>query len=363
MYHFKPFMAAQTTVIILIVIALSTACSSRPVSPFTQEGVPLVLVPASLVEVEDKRGRFREIFCSVLEQRGAALPDYRSCDEALTTVGMEPGAKGKKISLGQSRRRLLVVFVPGIGWNCFSPWLDQTDSIPAHLRRFGYDMITLNVDSMSGVSTNARQIRDAIMQIPAQGKQPHVVLIGYSKGAPDVLDAVATYPELRKRIAAVISAGGSVGGSALANAAKQSQLELMKHWPGADCTPGDGGAIESLRPATRQTWLAENSLPRDIPYYSLVTYPKPERISSVLKPSYNKLSRIDARNDSQVLFYDQVIPGSTLVAYLNADHWALGVPIARTHPLLGATFVNRNDYPREALFEALLRFVEEDLGE
>jgi hypothetical protein len=32
-----------------------------------------------------------------------------------------------------------------------------------------------------------------------------------------------------------------------------------------------------------------------------------------------------------VIFYDQVVPGSALVGYVNADHWALAVPIARTH--------------------------------
>ena len=38
---------------------------------------------------------------------------------------------------------------------------------------------------------------------------------------------------------------------------------------------------------------------------------------------------IDGRNDSQVIFYDQLIPGSTLLGYLNADHWAVAVAIAR----------------------------------
>jgi hypothetical protein len=50
-----------------------------------------------------------------------------------------------------------------------------------------------------------------------------------------------------------------------------------------------------------------------------------------------------------------------LLGYVNADHWALSVPIARSHSMLGATFVDQNDYPREALLEALLRFVEEEL--
>jgi len=97
-------------------------------------------------------------------------------------------------------------------------------------------------------------------------------------------------------------------------------------------------------------------------YYSLATFPDPERISSILKSSYRKLASIDARNDSQVIFYDQVIPGSTLVGYLNADHWAVALPIARSHEKIGSWFVTENAYPREALLEAVLRFVEEDLS-
>ena len=78
--------------------------------------------------------------------------------------------------------------------------------------------------------------------------------------------------------------------------------------------------------------------------------------------SYKKLSRIDGRNDSQVIFYDQVLPGSTLLGYINADHWALAVPIARTHTKIGNWLVTENAYPREALLESVLRFIEEDLA-
>jgi hypothetical protein len=38
------------------------------------------------------------------------------------------------------------------------------------------------------------------------------------------------------------------------------------------------------------------------------------------RSSYDKLSKVDARNDSQLLFYDEIIPGSKLLAYVNADH-------------------------------------------
>ena len=63
-----------------------------------------------------------------------------------------------------------------------------------------------------------------------------------------------------------------------------------------------------------------------------------------------------------MIYSDQIIPGSTLVGFLNADHWAVVIPIDRAHGVIGSTFVNHNDYPREALLEALLRYVEEDLS-
>ena len=50
------------------------------------------------------------------------------------------------------------------------------------------------------------------------------------------------------------------------------------------------------------------------------------------------------------------------MAYLNADHWAVAVPIARSHEMIGDMFVTQNAYPREALIEAVLRYIEEDLA-
>jgi hypothetical protein len=348
--------------IVLAASILISACSTTPLLPYTEDTPPLVLMPASQAGIDDERGRFREIFCTILEQRQATLPDYMPCDDALTHVGIEPEGTGRDVNLGSSKRRLVAVIIPGVGWDCISEWLDMKDTAASHIRQFGYDQVALQVDALSSSANNARQIRDAIMAMELDDTEPNIVLIGYSKGAPDILEAVVSYPEIRKHIAAVISTAGAVGGSPLANDATQSQLDLFRHWPGAKCTVGDDGALESLRPSTRKAWLANNPLPRDFPYYSLVTYPNPERISSILESSYDKLSRIDARNDGQVIFYDQVIPGSALIGYVNADHWALVIPVARSHETIGSMFVDQNNYPREALLEALLRFVEEELS-
>jgi hypothetical protein len=92
----------------------------------------------------------------------------------------------------------------------------------------------------------------------------------------------------------------------------------------------------------------------------VITFPDPENISSAMWNSYRKLSRVDARNDGQLIYYDQFVPGSTLLAYLNADHWAVA-PISRNLGVAGDLLLDKADYPRAALLEALLRYVEEDL--
>ena len=347
-------------IVIAGVCLVLAACASKPLVPYTTDTPPLVLAPAAQAGIVDKRARFREIYCAVLEAR-RELPDHRSCDEALTRVGDEPAGTARPVDLGPSNRRLVAAMVPGLGFECFEKWLEPPGSAAAHVRQFGYDQVMIKVDALSGTEINARQIRDAILAMPAEPGPPRLVLLGYSKGAPDILEALVTYPEIRSRVAAVVSLAGAVGGSPLANDAKQSQADMLRHFPGSTCESGDGGAVESLRPATRRAWLATHSLPKEIRYYSLVTFPRPERISAVLGSSYRKLARIDPRNDSQVIFYDQVIPGSDLIAYVNADHWALVVPVGRSHTTIGSMFVTENAYPREALLEAVLRFVEEDL--
>lgn len=334
-------------------LLLAGGCATPPSAPFTVD------VPSG---VTDARGRFAEIFCAVLAGHGPALPDYRPCEQALGNVaGMPPGT-GRSVSLGPAARPLVAAIVPGIGYACFAQWLEQPTTPRDHVRGFGYDVRLVPVDALSGTATNARRIRDALVALPSEPGPPRLVLIGYSKGTPDILEAIVRYPEIQGRIAAVVSVAGAVGGSPLADDARQWQADLLRHWPEAECDPGDGEGVASLHPEVRKAWLAQNALPTTVPFYSLVTLPDPERVSRIVRPGYRTLSKIDRRNDSQVLYADQIVPGSTLLGFLNADHWAVVVPVARAHPVIGKTLADRNDYPREALLEAVLRFVDEALA-
>jgi hypothetical protein len=345
---------------------LLAACAGEPAK--TPETEPLVLTSDYALQAGliDERGRFRQIFCAVLDDHGSELPDYRSCEEALTEDGVEGGATDLPVNLGQTDANYLVLLVPGLGWECFAEWLDHDNSGPKHVARFGYDVRSIEVSGLAGTENNARQIRDHIANLPSELAGRPIILMGYSKGAPDILTAVANYPEIRERVKAVVSIAGSVGGSPLADDASQSEANLLTRWPGSECKEGtedESGAVASMRTAVRMQWLADNELPQDIHYYSVITYPDRDRVSWGLRNGFKLLSDVDIRNDTQVLIYDQMIPGSTLVAYANADHWAIAVPVARQHEFVGNTFVNKNDYPREAFLESLLRFLEEDLAQ
>jgi hypothetical protein len=345
-----------------LLAALLAACSSKPIVPYTTDAAPQALLPVTRAGIDDERGRFREVVCAIMEDHGKELPHYRACDEILVRLGKEPPGTGAPVNLGPAQRKLIAALVPGVGWECIQNWMNYQNEFSEHIGRFAYESHIFEVDGLSGTDNNARQIRDAILHNADKIEPGSLVLVGYSKGAPDILTALVNHPEILPYVAAVVSVAGAVGGSPLAYAATESQLDLLRHAPQAECSAGDGKAIESLRPSVRQDWLNENPLPKEIPYYTLVTYPLPDRVSSILKGTHKKLSQIDPRNDSQVIFYDQVIPGSTLLGYLNADHWAAAVPIAEEHAFIGRHFVDKNDFPRTAVAEAMMRFIEEDLA-
>lgn len=348
------------------ILLLATACAGKPpVQPTMEETEAEVQAYISAEKVIDDRGRFREIFCTILEERGEDLPDYRPCDQALRTTGPERGATGKPVPLGRTGSDYLVLMVPGLGWNCFAEWLDLTNSVPNHLAQFGYEIRLVPVDGLSSSSNNAAMIRDYVASLPSEDADRRLILLGYSKGTPDILTAVVEYPALAERVDAVISMAGAVGGSPLSVDATQAQANMLTVVPGSQCEEedGDNDAVRSLLPDVRQEWLARNPLPSNIRYYSAITFPEPDRVSWALKNSYLVLGETDIRNDTQLVIFDQMVPGSKVFAVVNADHWAIAVPVARSHSIVGGTLVNRNDYPREAFMEALLRYVEEDLAE
>ena len=126
------------------------------------------------------------------------------------------------------------------------------------------------------------------------------------------------------------------------------------------CDPGDGQVISSLLPETRRRWLDEHPLPSHVAYFSLAAFTTGEHLSHGLNATWRMLAEHDRRNDGQLVIGDAVIPGATLLGYVNADHWDIAIPIERQMPHLSARKSARQ-FPRPALLEAMLRYVSESL--
>ena len=343
---------------VALAVLLVGGCS-KPLLPYSLDTHPLVLAPASLANTEDGRGRFREIYCAVQKDHGAGLPYDRPCKEVILRLGGEVEPRGGLVSLGFSKLKLRVLIVPGLFNDCIKV-SSAYSYARTHLEGYGYRAESLLVSGRSSSTHNALEIRNALL-----GKEllpeERIVLVGYSKGVPDILEAVVAYPEIRQKIAAVVSVAGTVNGSPLVGLIDKPLQELLKKIPLPQCPPGVGDPIESLKRSTRLQWLSRNRLPESIKYFSLVAFAGREDISAILRSSYDRLALIDPRNDSQVIFYDAIIPGSTLLGFVKADHWAVAMPFSQDAPQLSAVLIDKNEFPREVLLEAIIRFVEEKL--
>ena len=348
------------TVLVCAVLVFLSACTVSPLLARSEATTPLVLSPATLAGVSDARGHFREVYCALNERYGRNLPDYRPCERALWRLGKEPPGSPAKPTRKYAPVVLKVYVVPGILAECMSHLATTLSDALAYLRAQGYDAELISVSGRGGSANNARAIRQAIVETKL-ARNERILLVGHSKGIVDILDALATFPELESKVAAVVSLAGAVNGSPLADGLVEPIKALLANFPFQRCAPGAEG-IEDLYRGNRMLWLALHPLPKTIHYYSIAAFTTREEISGILQPWFDKLNRVDPRNDGQLLYYDQIIPGATLLGYARADHWAIALPLQRNPKLSGMPSYSGNAFPREILLQAVIKFIEADLA-
>jgi hypothetical protein len=64
-------------------------------------------------------------------------------------------------------------------------------------------------------------------------------------------------------------------------------------------------------------------------------------------------------NDGQLIWYDAVVAPGSLLGHVNADHWAIAMPLTQQLPALA--FLFQDDVPRLALIEAAIEVVDDIL--
>lgn len=344
----------MTTRLLLLGVMLGVGgCRSKPVFPYDMHRPAQILTPVRHAGVIDGRARFREIFCERFEFHGGF---EAACETYLHLLDDEPAPTGAAASarLGLDRLRVFIVggYLGDTAPNDMKPFGPPVE----HLREEGYRIEYVHVTGAGSSSQNAGMIADALREASVP-EDERLVLVGYSKGTTDILHFLVEHPQEAAQVDGVVSFAGTVNGSPGADIVPEFLVTMIAS--GAE--QGDKGGLDSIKRSTQMRWMAEHALPTGPQYFSIAAFTDYDNVSAILQDSYIDLAQLDPRNDSQVLFYDQVIPHSTLLGYANGDHWAIALPFTEEAKGFADTLMNRNEFPRLALFEAVLLFVRESL--
>jgi len=330
---------------------------------------PVILHPMGMPPVNDDRPRFRNVLGEVVKQRHRRYPDERPLDEILHNLSETPSAAAP-VDLPETQSDLVVIIVSGVLWECVSDValpFGQGKTVDVETE---YDYLKprynqFEVVHVRGIATSEHNARIVKAAIRKHQDAANVIVVAYSKGVPDTLEALRLMGnDTPRNLRAVVSVAGVVSGSPLAD-----WLNLYRHVlkilpTPSECSHVNENFLKSIARHRCLHWLEQHwhSLPQGIHYYSLVTFTKPKHMHWFLRLLYAKLAEVEPRNDSHMLIHDQVLPGAKLLGYLKADHWAVALPFNRsTRSLWNRLLRNNNAFPREVLFEAILRYVESDL--
>lgn len=340
--------------------AVATACGER-LPPVAVPVVPLRTEPIPLHDQSSQR--FGALFCGVLSHVKAAGEAWDECGRYFRPVGSPRSLNDDIDEIDQYR----VLAVPGIFGQCLDDVARPFQDAARHLRAaHGIDVEHMNVSAFGSSSFNAAQIA-AYLETRFSGpdRRPYIAF-GYSKGASDLLEAVVAHEIARTGIAAIVTIAGSVLGSRLTDAVPRRLLDFLRRSRVATCDVGDGAGIESLRRSERAASMARFVAADGFRAYSVAAVSDATTTSDVLRDGWNRLRVHSLEQDGQIIHDDAIVPRGIYLGIAKGDHWAVALPfedLPADDPrarALGAA-VNRNHFPRTALFEACLRYVLEDL--
>jgi hypothetical protein len=313
-------------------------------------------IPLAPTHATDASKSFAQIFCSVLAAEPISGPQGAACSEYLQPSA-SPGPP-PPVAITSAYRLLLV---GGYMSQCITGDVATFSDAVEHLETVHQVVADIAPVSALGSSTyNAKMIDDFVSAHFPPGETRPYIAVGYSKGTPDLMEALAAYPALIGKFAALVTFAGVVKGSRLAGAGDKLLDDLFAQLHLTGCSSGDGGGLVSMQPDTRNAFL--NQHPHAfVPTYSLVASSTLDSTSTVLLPTWSALTQYRKTEDSQMIDVDAVAPEAQYLGMALADHWAIAIPFERSTDAVLKDSINHNHFPRPQLFESILRYVVADL--
>jgi hypothetical protein len=346
--------------IVTVAVVIVWGCIAPIKHEMTTDYPAAIIRTVGSPSVIDGRARFREIFCQLLVEDSDYQSPVGECEDFLLKLNDEPATGESPQTLPKFTTRLRIMIVPGFLNECFA-----SIALPFEeaIRSLNHQQVKSEVLMISGRSSSDANAVDIVKKISGLNlaSDEYLLIIGYSKGAVDILHSLVNFPEAFRHVAAVISVAGAINGTPLVDQLDEIYFDLTRHFLPNSCDEGDKGALNSLRPATRLSWIAANPLPGSVRYFSLAAFTRREHINTLLKTGYDRLQIISPRNDGLLLSTDQIIPGSTLLGYANSDHWSVALPLDQKNRVISATIQAPKQFPRNILLQAILFYVAEVL--
>ncbi|WP_282297264.1 hypothetical protein [Stenotrophomonas sp. PS02289] len=337
-----------------VVVVLLSGCSVFHGTRIDDMPFPTVRASPAQAGVADGRRAFAAEFCRQL----ATEPNMAAsdCSQWSWPIGhaaqISPPPVNAQAEPLPSRRILVVI--PGIFGECVAPWVTPFSADHAALSELGYPVEVMPVRGRASSAHNAEILHAHLRKLPPDA---HAVVLAYSKGLTDFMLA-ASQPQAaawRDRVSVLVSVAGVAQGSPVADHNELTYEVLLSGVDVPICEAVDGGGVASL--THQEVMPIADAFVASRPSfatYSVVAVARRGYINPLLDGANEWLSRMDERNDGQVLMEDAIIPGSTLLGVFRADHWSIALPFEQSPKLWMRLMSFNNRFPRGAVIRAIL---------
>ncbi len=231
------------------------------------------------------------------------------------------------------------------------------------------------IEHGAGLAANTKEINEEDRQVPRD-----IVLIGYSKGAPDIYQLLVDNPHLKERVRCIFNWGGAIGGSYLADdiyasikdmslpkveKAMSSFLSLIS--PAINTQSGmlrrfdEYNIKEAVYDLTTHARTEFSNKNRDllnnldIPVFNITGSTSALEVPYFQMQGVMELNRYDANNDMQLTQVQAKLrtPMATDLAMLRAHHWDMSYDAFPKLMRFGSPNLD-HPFPKEAAVKAMM---------